>query len=372
MATTSGTVAQYYFPGRKVIDHALRRAGKIPEQTGQEEVEICQDLLFSLLSEWISAGFPLWTREFMVLGPTIGSADVATPYGTVDIFHTYWRILNPYRGDATDTNGADQAVLFGGQPNSDVTITGANPGVIVNFGSATELDTVGVLFGTTSPSVTSALQLYTSPDGITYTLAQTLPSTTFLPGAWQYFDLDPSLMSQYVKIVYPITGSWIVNQLNFGLANGQDIEIGPLNIDDYYNLPNKQFQGDQSVSAYTDRQLNAPVIKLWPTPSTIGFYNGAVSALVRRYIQDPGTMTQNLELPPRALEACISRLATRLIRTLPDSTNSDQANYFTLMAKQQRIQLLDADATKAESLFWSEERTRAPLRIFPDLSPYTR
>ena len=91
-----------------------------------------------------------------------------------------------------------------------------------------------------------------------------------------------------------------------------------------------------------------------------------------RYIQDPGSMTNNIEVPTRGFEMVVSRLATRLIREIPDADQSAPTSYFGLMAKQQRIDMLEKDAVKAEMLFWAEERTRAPIRLMPDISCYTR
>jgi F5/8 type C domain-containing protein len=367
---TSGTVDTYSFPVRKVIDHALRRAGYAPENTGTEWLEVAQDLLFLQLSEYVNAGFPLWTRKFILLGNQIGSPDVPTPNGTVDVISSYWRILNPYRGSATQSGGGDASALFGGQPNSDVVVAGPNPGVIVSFGSATEVDTIGVLLGGNA-AITTVLNVLVSDDGVTFTQAQALPSATYTPGQWTYFDLNPSLTAPYVQLQYTSAGNWALNQLNFGLANGQDIENGWLNIDDYYNLPNKQFQSDRANSAFLDRQLDQPVIKIWPTPNVEAFYNGTTSALVRRYIQDPGSLTDTLEIPARWYEGVIARLGLRLMDTLPDPDQNSQASYFGLMAKTQRRQNLEGAATKAEMLMWAEERTHGPFRIAPSIRCYT-
>lgn len=370
MASTSGTVSAYPFNLRKVVDHAFRRAGLMPEQASAEQLQIATDLVFSITSEWINAGFPLWTRQYLLLPCGIGQTDVPCPVGTVDVFHTYWRILQPYRGPATLSTGGSGAVLFGGAPNPDVVITGTNPGVSVNFASAIEVDTVGVLLGSVTP-FTQALQLQTSQDGVSWTTVQTLPSATYSPLTWVYFDLSPSITAQYLQIIRPGSVPWGLNQLNFGLANGQDIEIGPLNIDDYWNLPNKAFQSNQPNSSYVDRQINAPIIKIWPTLGTDGFYNGTVTALARRYIQDPGALTNNVEVPQRWAEALMWRLATVLIYEIPDQDQSAQASYFSLMAKQQRIQAIEAKAAKSEMLMWAEERTRAPVRLMPNLRAYT-
>lgn len=397
---TSGTVSATRFSQRKVIDHAARRAGLMPEQMSSEQLEIAQDLIFTLTSQWINAGFPLWTREFLLLGATAGSPNVACPVGTVDIFHSFWRIFNPWRGPAQDQFGNDQSILFAGHPNQDVVIAGPAPFVEVNFNGPMEIDTVGILLGGfggapfltdgygnditdgygnaisagsgTAIPITNTPYLTVSRDGVTWFPGQTLKTTTFIPGQWSYFTLDPSIVTPFMRVVWPGAGSWTINQLNFGLANGQDIEIGPLNIDDYYNLPDKQFRSNQPNSSYVDRKLVQPIIKIWPVLNEEGFYRGTVSALVRRYIQDPGALTNNVEVPQRWLEALIWRLANLLIYEIPDQDQSAQASYFTLMAKQNRIQNIGQEASKAESLAWSEERTRAPIKLAPNISVYTR
>jgi hypothetical protein len=367
---TSGTVSATPFPIRKLVDHSLRRAGMWPQKCGSEIMSIAQALLYTVTSEWANVGFPLWTRQFFLRGIEIGSPEVTTPTGTVEILHAYWRILQPYRGAAMTTGLADASLLFGGQPNADVTIAGPGAGVFVNFTTITELDTVGVLLGG-AVADTAVLEVQTSSDaGVTWTTVQTLPSATYTPGEWTYFDLDPFVSAQYVRLFNPTATPWVLNQLQFGLANGQDILIGPLNIDDYFNLPNKQFPGDQCISGYQDRQLNTPVLKLWPVPSTIAFYNGCISVLARRYIQDPGTLTNDLEVPQRWLEAIIWRLGSRLIDELPDSIYEGAGGPPPGESKDGRIQRCETMAARSETLAWGEERTRGPIRLMPNMRPY--
>ena len=376
MATTSGTVSTYPFNQRKVIDHAFRRAGRAAQRASAENIQIAQDLIYTITSQWANAGFMLWTRQFLLLPIAIGSADVTCPTGTVEVLNAYWRAFNPWRGGATLSTGGDGSVLFAGAPNDDVAITGINPAVWVNFGSAIETDTIGVLLGGASP-VTAALQVQTSADGLNWATVQTLPSTTFSPMTWAYFDLDPVVTVQYLRVMLPsaVSTTWTLNQMNFGLANSTEVDLGILNIDDYWSLPNKYFSGDRVTSCYTDRQLNNPVIKAWPVPNVAAFYNGTVTALTRRYVQDPGSMTNNVEIPQRWAEALIWRLAKLLMFELPDEGEGGggggQASYFGLMAKQQRVQFIEAEAAKAEALAWAEERTKAPIRMMPDISAYT-
>ena len=378
--TTSGNVAPITFDVQRIIEHGMRRAGFSPERISGEGMLVARNLLYSLTSELCNAGMPLWTQEFGLLGIQIGSPDVPTPVGTLEILHCYWRILNPYRGPDTLSGGGGDLLLFGGQPNTDVVVPGpSNPYVLVNFTSQTEVDTIGVLLGG-SASITTALAVYGSNDGINYSLVQTLPSATYVPMQWTYFDLDPSISFQYVRLQYNNNnaGNWILNQLNFGLANGQDIEAGPLSIDDYYNLPNKLFRDDRSVSAYQVRGLNTPSLKLWPTPSTGAFYNGTISALMRRYIEDPGAFNDVLEVPQRWLEAIIWRLASRLVdEIIPDMmTGTNNSNpYASISAQQQlqaRITRCETMAARSEQLAWGEERNRGPIRIFPNIGVYTK
>ena len=372
MATYSGTTSAYRFNSQKVIDHAARRAGKNPQMLSSEHLQVAQDLIFTITSQWINAGFPLWTQQYVMLGMTALSPLVNCPVGTVDVFHTFWRVLNPWRGNAVASTGGNVSQLFGGQISSDVTITGASPGVIATFGTPTELDTVGILLGGSVP-LTAALTLLTSTDGVTFTPAQTLPLTTYQPGQWAYFDLVPVLISNFVQIQYTGGTTITLNQLNFGLANGIDTEIGVLNMDDYFGLPNQSELGQRPSSAYLNRAILQPVINIWPAPDYSAFYNGTVTALVRRYIQDPGALTDNIEVPQRWLEALIWRLTVLLLYELPDDAGNPnvQANPYGMMAKQQLITNAGTEATKAEALAWSEERTRAPIRWAPDISPYT-
>lgn len=371
---TSGTISQYPYSNRKILDRSFGRANIAPQKITAEAIAIATDMLYSMCTEYINAGFPLWTKQFSLLSTQVGSPDVTTPTGTVDAFHVYWRILQPYRGAATLSTGFGDDLLFAGQPNDDVAIAGPNPSVAVNFTSDAEVDTIGVLMGNVT-AASATLNVQTSTDGTTWTTVQTLPTTTYEPLTWAYFDLDPTITAQYVRLQNPISGTWTLNQLNFGLANGQDIELGQLSLDNYYNLPNKKFQSGRPNSVYIDRQNPVPILRIWPTPNEDAFYNGTVTCVLRRYIQDPGTMTNMLDVPVRWIEAVQWRLAHRIITGIPDELLSgqkpDEMTALKLQMKQQIIDRCDANATKAELLAWAEERTRGPIQLYPNLGCYT-
>ena len=377
MASTSGTVSTYPYDQRKVIEHSFRRAGRTPESATAEELEIAQDLLYTTLAEWTAAGFPLWTRQFALLGGQIGSTDMTCPAGTAAVISSYWRQFNPYRGPATLSSGASGANLFAGAVVADTTIVGAGPSVTVGFGTATEVDTVGILPGG-SATVIAAVQLQTSPDGSTWTTVAALPSTTFAPGQWAYFDLTPALFPTFLRLLWPsaIT-SLTLNQLQLGLANGTETTVGPLNIDQYWSLPNKYMQGNRVTSTFVDRQVSVPVLKIWPVMNAEAFFGGTVSVLTKRYIQDPGTLVNNVEVPQRGLEALQWSLAAALIDELPESKTSGgdtggQMAYFALMAKNQKLQRIDQKKAAALALFWAEERAAGPIQLTTNFSCYTK
>ena len=370
---TSGTVSQFRYTVQQVVDHAFRRAtGLSASRLSGEGQIISRETLYTLLSELVSVSWPLWTQLFSLLNVGLGSADVVTPNGTVDIRHAYWRILSPWRGAATLGDGSDGSLLFGGAPNDDVTILGPNPSVTVDFTADRTTDTVGVLWGGAS-TVTTSLSLMTSQNGTDFTVAKTLPSTTFTGGAWSYFKIDPLITAPYLRIQYSSNGSWVLNQLNFS-TNSQDIEMGLVSIDDYYNQPNKQQMGQQPTLCYVERNVQSPTLKIWPTPDPSAFYNGTVSSVMRRYIQDPGAFSDTLEVPQRWYEAVVWRLASRLVDELPDDTTglSEMPPALRIQEKDRRAKRCEDGAARSETIAWGEERTPGPIKMFPNLSCYTK
>jgi len=371
---TSGTVSGHPYPIRKLLDHAFMRAGYEVQKIVPEGMTIALDLLYTLCTDLINAGFPLWTRQYLLLNITRFSPNVTFPRGVVDILQSYWRSLNPYRGVCTVNGGGPNSTLFSTEEEADVPITS----VMVDFTTVTILNTIGVLLGG-AVEVTTSLTVETSSDGITWTSSQLLPSTTFVPGDWSYFDLDPSTQSQYVRLGYTGLGQLAVNHLNFGLANGVDTPLGIENIDDYFTLPNKAQLSNRPVVAYVDRQItdgiDGPILKIWGVPDQSAFFSGTITALTRRYIQDPGTLRDDLEIPRRWIECVQWTLAEKILAEIPASillADPPELTALKLQERKQRLELCERRAKEARLLAWSEERTKAPIRITPNISPYTK
>ena len=78
-----------------------------------------------------------------------------------------------------------------------------------------------------------------------------------------------------------------------------------------------------------------------------------------RYIQDVGTMTQEIEVPQRWYEAVVMMLSHRMSMELPGVDPS-------------RTQYLEGQAEKYLAMAEEEERDKSPIYFAPNISVYTR
>ena len=99
-----------------------------------------------------------------------------------------------------------------------------------------------------------------------------------------------------------------------GDGNGyRDIPITQFNRDEYAVQPNKNFQSPQPTN-YWFEKLVTPRLTLWPVPSDA---TRKLRVFVHRQPQDVGTLTNELDIPSRWLEAYTWHLALRLAFELP-------------------------------------------------------
>lgn len=97
---------------------------------------------------------------------------------------------------------------------------------------------------------------------------------------------------------------------------------------------------------------------MWPVPNEAA----TVAQIVvwrQRYIMDVGSMTQEVEVPQRWLEAIVAGLAAKMALELIEA----DANL---------IPILDQKAAMALNIAQMEERDNSPMMIAPNISPYTR
>jgi hypothetical protein len=324
----SNTVSQTVFDTRRVIENAARRCKLTAQSLTPEHVDIANDQLFMLLSDLSNRGIQLWCIEKQIYPLYNGLGDLTLDTGTVDVLNSNLRTLQQVTGINTDTS---------------TTRT-------VNFTTDTFVTTVGILWSAAAVPVA----LERSDDNVTWTTIQT-ETTTATAGQWTWFDLESSVATVYFR-VRATTGTLGFSQIY--LANTPtEIPLARLNRDDYTNLPNKAFQSNRPLQFWFDRQVQQPVMHLWPVPNEDAEVN-QIALWRQRYIMDVGTMTQEIEVPQRWYEAIVAMLAARLALEYIEVDPS-------------MISMLDAKAKESLYFAQQEERDNSPMMILPNIAMYT-
>ena len=325
----SNTVSQTNFNTRRVIDNAIRRCKLTAQQITAEHIDIANDQLYLFLSDLANQGAPLWCIEKQIYPLYEGVGDIPMTDGTVDILNSNFRTLQPVTGTNVDTS-TTRTVTF-----------------------TTEIFVANVGIYWTAAAVPIALER--SDDGAIWTTIQT-ETPTATAGQWTWFDLDSSVAARYFR-VRATSGTLSFSQIY--LANTPtEIPLARMNRDDYTNLPNKAFQNNRPLQYWFDRQVNNPIMHMWPVPNDAA----TVCQIVvwrQRYIMDVGTMTQDIEVPQRWFEAIVSGLAAKMALELVEVDVN-------------LIPILDQKAAIALNIAQMEERDNSPMMIAPNISPYTR
>lgn len=325
----SNTVSQTNFNTRRVIDNAIRRCKLTAQQITAEHIDIANDQLYLFLSDLANQGAPLWCIEKQIYPLYDGVGDVTMLDGTVDILNSNFRWLQPVTGTNVDTSTSRT----------------------VDFTTDIFVSNVGVYW--TAAAVPIVLER--SDDGVAWVEIQS-ETPTAVAGEWTWYDLDSSVAARYFRVR---ATSGTLNFSQIYLANTPtEIPLARMNRDDYTNLPNKAFQSNRPLQYWFDRQVNNPIMHMWPVPNEAA----TVCQLVvwrQRYIMDVGTMTQDVEVPQRWLEAIVAGLAAKMALELVEV----DANL---------ISILDQKAASTLYIAQMEERDNSPMMIAPNISPYTR
>jgi len=325
----SGTVSTTVFNTRKVIDHAYRRCRIPPEGISSEQISFALDTLYLVLSMLANRGLQLWCIESYLMPLYQAQGLVTLPDGVVDILNTNLRTLQEVSGTSTSTSTTYQTI----------------------FTTSTQVTNVGVYWNGASTSYA----LETSDDGTTWTTLATVSNPGTVANETTWTDIEGSLATLYFR-VRATTG--VLNQSDVFLGNTPtEIPMARLNRDDYVNLPNKAFQG-RPLQFWVNRQLNNPILNLWPVPSA-QFVTAQVVVWVKRYIMDVGTMTQEIEIPQRWYDAVVYVLASRLAEETPT-------------VDPQMIAILDQKAQRSLLEAENEERDDSPIYLTPNIAVYTR
>ena len=326
---TSGTVGQTTLDTATLLEHVFRRLRVHPSKQTPEKVEIAKNTLFLLLSSLSNSGLNLWAITRSFVGTAAGQAVYPCPVGTIDILNMLWSTPTRETGtDASDSTSITTALT------ADATIV-----------------RIGVQCSTITASDTLTLA-YSADSGSTWTTISTETKTNWAANTWYWFELDPSVTSDYFKASF---GSAATFSEFYLASNVRDLPLTPLNRDSWMALPNKHQQGSLPTNYYSERLL-APQYSLWPVPNSAYSH---VTLITQREIQDVGTLAQTIEVPNRWLNAIIWQVA---------ATAGIELEEVDL----QVLQFVGEQAERAMLQAGVGETDGAPFYITPSIGRYTR
>lgn len=324
----SGTVSQTRFDLRKIIDRAYGRCRIGAQRVTGEMIDDAKDELHLMLSEWVAQQTPLWVIESKVYGMAAGDNSVDLGAGTMDVYDVNLRTTTDVGGSATDTSTSRTLA----------------------FTSATAVAVVGIKW-TGAPV---ALTFERSDDGVTWTTVHT-ETPDVGAGEWSWHDMPTVVAASYFRVTGAAALSF--STMHFG-NSPSETALGRWSRDIWFDTPDKTATNSAPNSFWLDRQVAEPVLRIWPTPNAAA----ETSQLVvhrTRYIMDLGTLTQDVEVPQRWLNAVVAGLAARLALIQPE-VPMDLAS------------ALDTKAAQALAVIQSEEYDASPVRLLPNFSCYTR
>lgn len=324
----SGTVSQTVFTTQKVIDSAMRRCRLRAEQITAEHISIANDQLYLLLSDLANRGLQLWCIEKTIYPLYNGVATIATIDGTVDLLNSNLRYLTEVTGTNTDTATSRT----------------------IEFDTDTVVTTVGVKWD--GPSV--PLDFEQSYDGIVWTNIQS-ETPSAVAGEWSWIDVAATVAAPYFRV--STTAPALTYLRLYTGNNPTEIPLSRLNRDQYTSLPNKTFPSNRPLQFWLDRKVTTPVLNLWPVPNSAA-ETSQIVVWAQRHIMDVGTMTQQIEVPQRWLEAITAGLAAKLAMEVAEVDPGI-------------IGLLDSKAAIALDIAQQEEQDDSPFTMMPNISAYT-
>lgn len=343
------------YTARHALELALRRAGIPPAKFTSEIIEVAYDEFNNMLNEMLNLGMQLWGRESIILPLYQNANQITCPLGTSLILSVNQRTMSrPDVVDPASTNGGTAVNAFDDDFATSCTQSSANGAIGASFAELTQITTVGVLFD--SPGSFGIFYEYTL-DGSTWIAAD---AQDVIVGAgvqqWVWVDIEgtPPALGWRIRSVSDYVLS--VAELYFG-NSPTEIPMGVWSMDDWNAMTVKNTPGPP-WNYYQSRDLDTPVLYVWPMPNDQAKYYQLV-AWRRRYLDQLTDMTQTLDVSRRWYEAITATMARRLCRSLPE-------------ADMNRYAMLVQEELAALNLAAGEERDPAPMKYQPDLSVYSR
>lgn len=335
---TSGTIGQTVIDTDTLLDHALLRCGISPESKTPMIWQTAQQSLYMLLTHLANTNLNLWAVEKLVLGLTSGQGTYTLPPGTIDVLEVMFDTTTA----ATFTTGTDGV-------NTTAAITSANPVSRVGVQFSRTISGFGA---GTSPISTS----YSLDNGATWkslTQAAYPAAYVFNAGDWVWFDLPTQVPTGGLIKVNTVAANYSTLYLADSV---RQIPVTQWSRDTYVEQPNKQMTSGVITNFFYERLVN-PQVTFWPVPAVTS--SNQVSIWRQRQLQDVGSLTQQLEIPSRQLEAITWQAASRLAFEMPG------------VDPQRRQEVMQMAATTLAGALGGES-DGAPVYIRPATGGYTR
>jgi hypothetical protein len=350
---TSGTLSTTTYRTAQFLDDAIRRCKVRPETLSAEDILAAKNALYLFMSALGNKGDLLWAVEKVIVPVYEGQAFYNMPLGTVDSRNVNFRLLTRLTGTYASSAGGTVANAFDDDFSTALTQTSGDGSVTTTFTSDTQVTNVGIL---PNADATYTLTMARSDDNITYTTVYTSAAYAAVAGTWAWFDIDGNLAATYFKITLSGGATLDVREIYIG-GSPTEIPMARINQDDYTNLPNKTFSG-KPLQFWLDRRRTYPVMNTWPVCDLTNRY-GQIVIWRTRYLEDVGTLAEELDFPQRWFQAMVWALAEELAMIMP---TVDPAWVPTVQAK--------AASTWFEAQ--QEERDNSPTMLSPAIAVYTR
>jgi hypothetical protein len=343
-----------------LISHAIRRCGLTTGEITVEHGQLARNNLYFYLSNLANHGINLWTVSRDVFGVTNASKLVTMPLGTVGVLNANYRTLSRVDGaGGAFASSGTAANAFDADISTACVTTAPNGYIGNNLGTATLVTSVGIMaYGA---QVLTPVIEYSDDGGVTWATLYTPPgdqggtTITLADYQWAWWDIPyPGDHIEY-RIRETAGATLALREVFFGNTPAE-IPMARLNRDDYSALPNKSLTGPKSLQFYFDRQRLQPQLNLWPLP------NNSFDQIVifrHRQIQDVGSLTNEVEVPQRWIDAIVANLALRMGYELPG-------------VPLDRLNMLQQVADKATYEAEAEERDDSPIYLIPAIACYTR
>jgi hypothetical protein len=351
----SGTINQTQITVGQLIEYAFRAAGKTAEEQTPEYINAAKQALYYILMNLSNRGVNLWMLKTLLIGAVKAQTVVTLPQEVIDVREANWRyMVTPQISLALPASNVNASILFDNDLDGFATSTLVDNWFGAAYGNAQRIFQVGFNAYVPSGTATYNLVLETSEDGITWTTAQELPAVTLSDREWFYYPIDPSPEHYYFRLRSTVNTVFSLRQIVFSYTQ-QDIPMARLNRDDYWNLPNKQFESQRALQFWFDRTIS-PSMYIWPIPNN-DFQ--CFQLLVDTQLQDVGNLSNQLYIPNRWLVAVQSWLSHELSLQIPG-------------VQLPRIQYLEAQYLKWLAQAEDEERDKSGIFFSPNYSYYTR